>query len=215
MRDHDPKDTLRYRRTLHGTLIGITFFVGIGGFIAAMIIAKIGYKFLAAKFFWGGIIGAMITGTIAYMIPLFNFKKHIAYLEKRCTAKVIGRCTQNNERPTYQVSDYIKLMPYYSKPDDGTSDSAEHDVLYYDPEYTVEYDGQIYHLCEHLYSVCPIEKEGMRTLYIDPSSPDVFYDEHRYSMELKRAKENSRDTLSILFKFYFFVLLIFALYLFL
>ena len=206
----EDKDYFRYRDDLYYIWIAVTVFMIIGGIIAAGIVSETGHRFIAGYVFWGGLFASMVTGSIAYFTPLMNLKKRIAYLDKRCTVSVKGRCIRSGETSYYQARLSKRIAPFYRKPDDGTSETDERSEIYYDPEYSAEYEGKVYHLCEKRLSVYPVAEDSERILRVDPEEPEVFYDENRYAAELKMAKENSREGFGIMIKLFIGVFIVFA-----
>lgn len=159
----------------------------VAGLVAMFILGAMGSKFLAPKMFFGGLfIGALLMFT-GYFMPYYNLCRRMRYLEKRCTAEVVGRCVRTGEVPYGIARQAQVIMPFYR-----TSDEQENHIneeMYYDPEYVIEFQGQTYHLCEHRYHLFETKLDSQRTLLIDPDSPRVFYDKQRYCSERSFAKE--------------------------
>ena len=205
-------DHYKYRGRGYAKSNCLLFVFVIGGVAAMFILAAMGFNRLAPKVLFTSLFAAALCGAAAYFFPLITLRRHIAYLDKRCTVEVRGRCVKVG-RITYAEAQaaFIEGRLYR---DPIEVESAKNGELYYDPEYVIQYNGETYHLCERRFSEYPVAVDSERTLYIDPEAPTVFFDLNRYASEYSREKKNcfagaNGPLMAILIfgtLFYFFVL---------
>lgn len=181
-------DHYKYRGSGYAKSTGLVFVFIIGGVAAMFFLGTIGCNSLAPKVLFTSLFAAALSGTASYFFPLIMLRRRIAYLEKRCTVEVRGRCVKVG-RITYADAQaaYIEGRLYRDPLED---ESVKNGELYYDPEYIIQYNGETYHLCERRFSEYPVAVDSERTLYIDPDAPNVFFDLNRYASEYSREKKN-------------------------
>lgn len=207
------RNPVLYRGNNHDMLRSLTIFLIVSGIIALYVIgytvsADVGFRVLFTALF-----AASLTGTAAYFSPIISLRRHIDYLDERCTFEIKGKCVRVGKTSYREARNALIIGQMYRDINDKEP-LQNCEITYYDPEYIIEYKGEIIHLCERRFSSYPVSEGSERTLYIDPEAPNVFFDINRYSMEYREEKKNCDSAKGIFIKlilitgalFYFFVL---------
>lgn len=126
--------------------------------------------------------GVMLLLVLRCSIMYLKLLIKVIYLKKRCTHKVEAVCAGCATK-----AGCYTLQPRYSFFNsflNGTEDSTPSG----DPAYEITYKGEKIILDEGRWNRFRLPAAGeVRTLYIDPFRPDIFYDHERYREELNYA----------------------------